>query len=279
MRKLLCEYGPLAYWISTQKCRWARRVKDLISLRNVARHKSADPLPEIVMKYETILFRDSEKFNPVTEQNKKINVTLAYPKLSNIVINQGETFSFWKLLGKCTAKKGYKEARMLIHNKPAVSVGGGLCQIPNLIHFLALHSMLTVTERHNHDWADLYPDFGKQIPFGTGTSVLYNYRDLRLKNNTELTYQIILTVKDNHLCGELRSDRPQDKKFRIDTAGFCFTREGNDVYRNGKAVRHLVNENDEIISSEALTSYHAKVLYDSSELVIKDRKDFHETAA
>lgn len=229
------------------------------------------------MEYETVLFRDSELFDPITEQNKKHNVTLAYPKFSNIIINPGETFSYWKLLGKCTKKKGYKAARMLICNKPAIRFGGGLCQISNLIHFLALHSMLTITERHDHDWADLYPDFGKQIPFGTGTSVLYNYRDLRLKNNTSLIYQIILYIKDNHLCGELRSDFPQIEKFKIDTADLNFTHENGEVYRNGKVIRQLLNKNGEISSSEILTSYHAKVLYDTRGIIIEEKDKHNET--
>ncbi|MCL2531536.1 MAG: VanW family protein [Oscillospiraceae bacterium] len=270
MRKLLCEYGPVAYWLSTQKCRWVRRAKNLASLRDIARQSTAAALPECVVQYETILFRDSPAFDPVTEQNKTINVTLACPTFANVIIRPGQTFSFWRLLGKCTARKGYQAARMLICNKPAVGVGGGLCQLSNLIHFLALHSNLTITERHEHDWVDLYPGFGQQVPFGTGTSTLYNYRDLRLKNETELTYQILLSIKDNHLCGELRSSCVQNETFRIDTVDACFTREGGEVYRNGKVLRHLLGEHDKIISSQLIASYHAKVMYDTSDLIVKE---------
>jgi len=159
---------------------------------------------------------------------------------------------------------------MLICNKPAVGVGGGLCQLSNLIHFLALHSSLTVIERHEHDWVDLYPAFGQQVPFGTGTSTLYNYRDLRLKNDTELTYQILLSIKNNHLCGELRSDGVQQEFFRLETANAYFSREGSEVYRNGKVLRHLLDKQGEIISSQLIASYHAKVMYDTNNLIIKE---------
>ena len=272
-RKLFCEYGPAAYWLSTQKCRWARRTKDVISLRSIARRSTIAPLPALVAQYDTILIRDALAFDQTTEQNKAHNVTLACPKLSNVMIRPGETFSFWRLLGKCTARKGYRAARMLVCNKPTVGVGGGLCQLSNLIHFLALHSNLTITERHEHDWVDLYPAFGQQVPFGTGTSALFNYRDLRLKNNTSLTYQILLRIEDNHLCGELRSSNPQCATFRIDTVDARFTREDDEIYRNGKVLRRTLGEHGEIINSEQLASYHAKVMYE-----INFEGEFHEIA-
>ena len=269
-RKLFCEYGPFAYWISTQKCRLQRHFKNFISSRKIARHKEMNPLPVLVAEYATILFRDSVLFDPLMEQNKLENVMLAFPKVSHVVIKPGETFSFWALVGKCTKRKGYKTARMLRYQKPTRDIGGGLCQITNLLHFLALHSMLTITERYEHDYVDLYPDFGTQIPFGTGTAILYNYRDLRFKNNTDLTYQIIFYIKDNHFHGELRSDRPQKNTYRIESSDCYFSREKDGVYRNGKAIRHLIDKNTgDIISSEEIASYHAKVIYDTSNLEIK----------
>jgi vancomycin resistance protein VanW len=266
MRKLFCEYGAAAFWISTQKCRFIRNIKNLLSLRNVARQKSAEPLPELVMKYETVLFRDSALFDPLMEQNKKINISIACPKITDVLIKPGETLSVCKLMGNQTKRKGYKVARVLKCNKPAREIGGGLCQLSNMIHYLALHTPLTITERHNHDWADLYPDFGKQIPFGTGASVLYNYIDLRIKNNTSLTYQIVLSVKDNHLFGELRSNLPQTEKFLLETVDFCFTREEGNVFRNGRVLRHSVNPEGEFLHTDELVSYHAKVLYDTNVL-------------
>ena len=228
------------------------------------------------MEYETVLFRDSVLFDPLMEQNKKINISLAYPKITGVLIKPGEILSVCKLIGNQSKRKGYKVARVLKCNKPAREIGGGLCQLSNMIHYLALHSPLTVIERHNHDWADLYPEFGKQIPFGTGASVLYNYIDLRIKNNTSLTYQIVLSIKDNHLCGELRSNLPQAETFRLETVDSCFIREKGEVYKNGRVLRHSMNEDGEISHTAELVSYHAKVLYDTSVLdkIIDKTEDF-----
>ena len=43
---------------------------------------------------------------------------------------------------------------------------------------------ITAIEHHHHDALDLFPDYNRQIPFGTGTSIAYNYLDYRFKNTT-----------------------------------------------------------------------------------------------
>ena len=70
---------------------------------------------------------------------------------------------------------------------------------------MVLHAPLTITEQHHHDQFDLFPDFGRQVPFGTGTSIFYNYLDYRFRNDTEQTYQLLIHTTPTHLCGELRT--------------------------------------------------------------------------
>lgn len=90
-----------------------------------------------------------------------------------------------------------------------------MCQLSNLIHWLVLHSELTITEHHHHDGLDLFPDFGRQIPFGTGTSISYNYIDYRFRNDTRNTYQLRLWTDDEYLRGELRATEQQSRTFHI----------------------------------------------------------------
>ena len=54
----------------------------------------------------------------------------------------------------------------------------------NMIHWLVLHTPLTVTELHHHSDA-LFPDVKRRVPFGTGTSISYKALDYRFKNTTE----------------------------------------------------------------------------------------------
>lgn len=44
--------------------------------------------------------------NMELQENKAINLALSAPKISGIIIKPGETFSFWKLVGRCLEKDG-----------------------------------------------------------------------------------------------------------------------------------------------------------------------------
>ena len=46
-------------------------------------------------------------------------------------------------------------------------IGGGLCQLSNLIFWMTLHTPLTVTERYRHSH-DVFPDANRTQPFGSG---------------------------------------------------------------------------------------------------------------
>ena len=138
------------------------------------------------------------------QRNKVINLKQAIKRLSGITIHPGEIFSYWKLIGKPTKKKGYVDGMVLFYGTFTRGVGGGLCQLSNLIYWATLHTPLTVTERHRHSF-DVFPDSSRTQPFGSGATCSYNYLDLQIKNETNQPYQLFLTVTDTHLVGEWRT--------------------------------------------------------------------------
>jgi len=95
------------------------------------------------------------------QENKATNLALAVKHIDGLLKRPGETFSVWKLIGRTTKGRGYKEGLTIAKGKPSQGIGGGMCQLSNLIHWLVLHSELTITEHHHHDGLDLFPDFGR----------------------------------------------------------------------------------------------------------------------
>ena len=73
--------------------------------------------------------------------------------------------------------------------RPMPGVGGGICQLANLVHWMVLHSQLTVVERSEHSF-DPFPDKGRVLPWGVGCSIVYNYVDLVVRNDTDHTFQL-----------------------------------------------------------------------------------------
>lgn len=207
-RRLFCELSPLAYRISVEKSCALRTLRDGFSAERFPKLRLEAPLPALVCRHNSLIRRTLGRVDPVLQDNKAVNLALAAPKINGILIRPGETFSFWHLVGRPSVANGYRTGMVIANAQTGEAVGGGMCQFSNLIHWMVLHAPLTITEQHHHDQFDLFPDFGRQVPFGTGTSIFYNYLDYRFRNDTEQTYQLLVHTTPTHLCGELRTDAP-----------------------------------------------------------------------
>jgi len=268
-RKLFCEISPLTYRLSMEKEILRRHLKDFLGKTRFARERTADSLPVLVYQHKSLIRRRLGNVNMQLQENKATNLALAVTHIDGLLIRPGETFSVWKLIGRTTKRKGYKEGLTIAKGEPSQGIGGGLCQLSNLIHWMVLHSDLTITEHHHHDGLDLFPDFGRQIPFGTGTSISYNYIDYRVKNETAKTYQLRLSTDDEYLCGELRSTELLPHTFHIHAENEYFSREEGIVYRNGQVFRDTIDRvTGQILESKLLRTNHAKVMYECPPTVV-----------
>lgn len=262
-RKLFCEISPFTYRISVEKEILKRHLRDFAKGVRFAKERTTESLPTVIYRHNSLIRRRLGNVDMRLQENKAVNLALAVTHIDGLLIHPGETFSVWKLIGRTTESRGYKEGLTITHGKPAKGIGGGMCQLSNLIHWMVLHSDLTITEHHHHDALDLFPDHGRQIPFGTGTSISYNYIDYRVQNNTSNTYQLRLWVDGEYLCGELRATTPQEHTFHIHAENEYFSREDGVVYRNGQVYRDVINrETGECLDSQLIRTNHAKVMYE-----------------
>ena len=272
-RKLFCEISPFAYRLSMEKEILKRHLSDLRSESRFAAERSGESLPVVVYRHNSLIRRRLGNVNMQLQENKAVNLALAVTHIDGIIIRPGETFSLWRLVGRTTRRKGYKEGLTIARGKPSQGIGGGMCQLSNLIHWMVLHSELTITEHHHHDGVDLFPDFGRKIPFGTGTSISYNYIDYRVRNDTANTYQLRLKVDGEYLCGELRATEQQTHTFHIHAENEFFSREGGVVYRNGQVFRDTIDRTTgECVGSELIRTNHARVMYDCPQEMISVEK-------
>ena len=270
-RLLFCEISPFTYRLSVEKEILKRDLKDLRQRARFAQERSERVLPLVVCRHSSLIRRRLGNVNMQLQENKATNLALAVACIDGVLILPGDVFSFWKLVGRTSRRKGYKEGLTIERGKPSQGVGGGLCQLSNLIHWMVLHSDLTITEHHHHDGLDLFPDFGRQIPFGTGTSISYNYLDYRFENKTDNTYQLKLWVDGEYLRGELRANTPLDHTFHIHAENEYFSREGSVVYRNGQVFRDVMDAvTGQCVESKLIRMNHAKVMYDCRPELIKE---------
>ncbi|MGQ2981913.1 VanW family protein [Flavobacterium sp.] len=138
-----------------------------------------------------------------TFENKVYNLKLASQRISEYVIHPGQVFSFWHIIGN--PDKGFKKGRSIINGQLCEEMGGGLCQVSGIIYHAALLGGLEILERHNHSM-DIYNDETRFTPLGTDATVVYGYKDLRLRNNLCFPVQFSLVVMGNSISVVLRSE-------------------------------------------------------------------------
>ena len=195
-------YAGLRYllWCSP-KIRWAKE-------------RSRELLPNIQYSHRTPLIRNLKGDEMEWQRNKVINLRLAVERLDGLVLRPGEMFSYWRLIGKPSKRKGYREGMVLFLGQIGGDIGGGLCQLSNLIFWMTLHTPLTVVERYRHSH-DVFPDSNHTQPFGNGATCAYPHRDLMIRNDTNQVYQLCLRVGGTHLEGEWRAVQPPQVTYRI----------------------------------------------------------------
>jgi vancomycin resistance protein VanW len=207
-----------------------RKIADVPRMGRFASEKSVDQLAHTCKKHQSLLRRRLGNSDPQLQENKIKNLRIACPTIDGILIKPGETFSFWRQLGQATAAKGYHEGMQLSRGEVVRGVGGGLCQLANLLYWMSLHTPLEVAERHHHSF-DPFPDENRVLPFGSGAGVFYNYIDLRFYNSTDNTFQIKLWLTDDHLKGAIYSETPTPHTFHV------FEKEHKFVFDNGRNYR------------------------------------------
>ena len=177
--------------------------------RSFARRFDAEPLPYLGYAHRTPLLRELKNADMWMQYNKITNLRLATARLDGLLLRPGEVFSYWKCIGRPSRRRGYVPGMMLVNGTVQPGVGGGLCQLSNLIFWMSAHTPLTVLERHRHGY-DVFPDSNRTQPFGSGATCFYPYGDLMLRNDTPDTWQLRVRVGETHLEGQWRvSAEPQ----------------------------------------------------------------------
>jgi vancomycin resistance protein VanW len=261
-RKLLSQRHPLLYFLAV----WTRRLRRYgdwyFDNKKYAKQGTTEKLAFRIKKHQSVLLKKLGESDMQLQVNKVTNLSIATKQIDGILIRPGETFSFCKLVGLPTKRKGYLLGMELTFGEARAGIGGGICQISNLIHWLVIHSPLTVTERYHHSF-DPFPDDGRVLPFGSGATVFYNYRDYQFTNNTDHTFQINLWFSDKCLEGELRIDTELDYAYHVIEKDHKFLKIDGQFYRKNEIWRDkiLKFKSGQIVETELITKNFARVTY------------------
>jgi vancomycin resistance protein VanW len=240
---------------------WKRRVVWLLGNTKFARQRDFS-LQSLVFQHQSPLLRQLKNVDMYLQHNKVTNLRLAAAKINGLVLLPGETFSFWKMVGVPSARKGYLEGLVLEGGKVTKGIGGGLCQMGNLLYWMALHSPLTVTERWRHSY-DVFPDEARTLPFGSGATLAYNYIDLQLRNDTQQAFQLKVWVTETHLEGAIFSEAAIAERYEVLEREHVIRHELNGSYsRHNRIARQVFSvTSGELLREEWVAENHALMMY------------------
>lgn len=263
-KRLFCEISPATYYISLQKEILRRHVKNLFSREHYAHERSFEWLPTVVAAHSGNMIKRGPGIDPQLQQNKADNIRLACSKIDGIVIQPGETFSFWRLVGKTSKRNGFAEGRVLVNGRLQAGLGGGLCNLANTLCLLILHSPVTITELHHHSDA-LAPDPDNvRVPYSAGASVNYNFIDLRFRNDTSQPLQLHTWCDGDNLCAEMRTTIEYPFTYRIAEEEHHFHREDDGkFYRVSRIYRETYDRTTgTLLHRELNWNNHSEVMFD-----------------
>lgn len=268
-RRLLSQRHPLLYRASVAFHRLRRSLRTRFDGRTYCGRPSlgAEPLPHRIRKHQSLLIRRLGSTDLRLQHNKVDNLRLVVAALDGVLLRPGDTFSFCRLVGKPSRRRGFKEGIELSFGVARPGIGGGICQSTNLLHWLALHSELSISERHHHT-CDPFPDEGRVLPWSSGAAVFYNYLDFQLTNPTAATFQIRLWLTDTHLVGELRSDQEPTFKYHVYERNPQFHHDGIAYFRSNEIWRRAVDRASGLtVRRELISRNFGRVLYEPSEAI------------
>ncbi len=254
--------GPLRMWLGKRYFILKRYLKWYFGKQQFAKTIQQKELAHVIKEHKSPLLRQLKNLDMYLQHNKIVNLKIAAKKISGIIIQPGDTFSFWYLVGKTTSLKGYKSGMMLRNGQIVKGIGGGLCQMSNLIFWMVLHSPLTITERWRHSY-DVFPDAKRTQPFGSGATLSYNYVDLQFKNETKHAYQLILKVTEHYLEGVLYSEQEPDYHYEIEERNHKIVGEvwGGYTRHNQIFRKTYLKNTQQCVQEEPVIENHAIMMY------------------
>ncbi|RQP26452.1 VanW family protein [Piscinibacter terrae] len=139
------------------------------------------------------------------------NLRIAAQALNGAAVPAGETFSFWKQVGRVRRGRGFAVGREVRAGCVIPTLGGGLCQLSNALATCAVQAGFTLVERHGHSAV-----LDSSRPELVDATLFWNYVDLRIRSDQHWQIEAMLT--DTELIVRLRGTAAQRKSTIIPVA-------------------------------------------------------------
>lgn len=139
----------------------------------------------------------STKVYTKTDDRMK-NLNIVCEKISGVIIQPGEEFSYNNIAGPYDKAHGFGKATVLLGNGEEIQdYGGGVCQVSSTLYNAVKNCNVEILERHNHS-KDIY-----YVPRNQDATVSYGNLDFRFKNKSDYPIKIEASANKQKVTVEI----------------------------------------------------------------------------
>jgi len=225
-----------------------------------AKQKLEKLLPFEIFETASLMVNENSGFDLKYQYNKVYNLKLAAKTINRIIIKPHETFSFWRLAKSADKHVPYKNGLNFVEGKIVGDYGGGLCQLSNMLFWLFLHTPLTITERHGHTVLS-FPSTTEELPCGIDATIYEGWLDLKVKNETENTFQIKISFDEQYMYGSIFSNKPLDVEYEIYNQEVSYFRKNKKIYQSAEVWRTKMDKYSQYKENNRLYCNQCEIAY------------------
>lgn len=194
-----------------------------------------EKLPNPVCEVRSLLRNEETGFDMVYQENKIHNLKLAAQTVQHLLIRPGETFSFWQRVRHAEDHDSYRDGLVILDGRLTTIPGGGMCQLSNLLFELFLQTPLTIAERTGHKKRE-FPSQDDTV-IGADATVHEGWLDLKVRNDTEHTFQIAISFDSEYVTGRILSSDPLPYHYRVVNKNLRYFKKGGCIYEETDVCR------------------------------------------
>lgn len=178
---------------------------------------------------DIVIARADAGADPTLERGKWINLTIAAPHFNGLLVSPERPLSFWRVLGRVTAARGFQHGMELRGGCIVPTLGGGLCLLSNALFQAACALGWTIVQRHGHT-VEAVPD--EADIWGLDATVFWPHVDLVVapsSGRAVLTVQVV----GSRMFIRVHSDTPRRQRTVLRSIGdVTFHRDGQPMRAN-----------------------------------------------
>lgn len=245
--------------------KWQRKKVFYLKMKfdgnNYARQKEESLLPCKVFETSSLMVNESSGFDRKYQLNKIHNLKLAAKTMNRLVILPGETFSFWQLVRLADRNEPYKDGLSLVDGKIRGSYGGGLCLLSDMLFWMFLHTPMAIVERHGH-MVEAFPRTTKDLPCGTDATVSEGWLDLKVRNETDNVFQVVIDFDEQFMQGCIFAKSPLKTEYSVYNSSVTYSRQNGKVFQLAEIRRRETDRENGETTERKLYDNRCEITYE-----------------